>query len=250
MLLFFKNDRVFDNYWISTGGNASFLVNLLKKNRLTLADLQCIASGHLLLNSTDVGNILPIPILFQTGYLTIDKVEQDPGAPRQYTLKFPNYEVRQSFSSLWIDTVLEENGEEVLSQLRKCLRAGDTEQLQVLIKSALAKIPSDAYHRNTISRAEGYWQSAIGMFFAGASAEFSMETSSSQGRADLIAVKQGNVYIFEFKVKHAANAQKALQQIKDKDYAAPYRIEARQIFDAGVSFDEETREVEFAVEVL
>lgn len=248
MLLFFKEGCVFDNYWIGTGGNASFLMKLLKKNRVTLADLQRLASSNLLLNSTDVGNILPLPILFQTGYLTIDEVLQDPSAPRQYKLKFPNYEVRQSFSSLWIDTVLEENGEDVLNQLRQCLRAGDTEQLQVLIRSALAKVPSDAYRRNSIAHAEGYWQSAVGMYFAGASAEFIMEAASSRGRADLVAIEQGNVYLFEFKVKQTASAQEALEQINDKDYAAPYRSSAKQIFAIGVSFDEQTREIEFAVQ--
>ncbi|NOL49878.1 ATP-binding protein [Pelistega europaea] len=247
ILLFFKGGCAFDNYWMSTGGNASFLMKLLTSNEFSLADITRIAETSDLLASVDVGSLHPIPVLFQTGYLTIDKVFEEPGYLRQYTLKFPNYEVRQSLSSKWLQEVLKLDGRKAISDLRKCLRDGDIAQLQQLIKSAIASIPSDAYRRNNIAQFEGHWQSAIGMFFAGACADFIMEDASSQGRADLVAIEQGNVYIFEFKVKQAGTAQEALEQIKERNYAEKYRAEAKQIFEIGVSFDEATRAVNFAI---
>ncbi|NOL50267.1 ATP-binding protein [Pelistega europaea] len=250
ILLFFKGGCVFDNYWMGTGGNASFLMKLLTSDEFSLTDIARIAETNDLLGSVDVGGIRPIPVLFQTGYLTIDKVFEDPSAPRQYALKFPNYEVRQSLSSKWLQEVLKLDSKKALSDLRKYLREGDIEQLQQLIKSALARIPSDAYRRNTIAHSEGHWQSAIGMFFAGACTDFIMEDASSTGRADLVAIEQGNVYIFEFKVKQVANAQQALAQIKARNYAEKYRAGAKQIFEIGVSFDEETREADFAISAV
>ncbi|NOL50015.1 ATP-binding protein [Pelistega europaea] len=247
ILLFFKDGCAFDNYWMSTGGNASFLMKLLTSNEFSLADITRIAETSDLLASVDVGSLHPIPVLFQTGYLTIDKVFEEPGYLRQYTLKFPNYEVRQSLSSKWLQEVLKLDGRKAISDLRKCLRDGDIAQLQQLIKSAIASIPSDAYRRNNIAQFEGHWQSAIGMFFAGACADFIMEDVSSQGRADLVAIEQGNVYIFEFKVKQAGTAQEALEQIKERHYAEKYRAGAKQIFEIGVSFDEASREVNFAI---
>ncbi|NOL50013.1 ATP-binding protein [Pelistega europaea] len=247
ILLFFDGGCAFDNYWMSTGGNASFLMKLLTSNEFSLADITRSAETSDLLASVDIGSMHPIPVLFQTGYLTIDKVFEEPGYLRQYTLKFPNYEVRQSLSSKWLQEVLKLDGRKAISDLRKCLRDGDIAQLQQLIKSAIASIPSDAYRRNNIAQFEGHWQSAIGMFFAGACADFIMEDASSTGRADLVAIEQGNVYIFEFKVKQAGTAQEALEQIKERNYAEKYRAGAKQIFEIGVSFDEATRAVNFAI---
>lgn len=55
----------------------------------------------------------------------------------------------------------------------------------------------------------------------------------------------GNVYVFEFKMAHSGDAASALAQIKAKNYAEKYRATAKHVFEIGVSFDGETRELEF-----
>lgn len=59
--------------------------------------------------------------------------------------------------------------------------------------------------------------------------------------------EEGNIFVFEFKMKRAGDAQSALKQIREKRYADKYRAEAQQLFEVGVSFDGENREVVFAV---
>ena len=67
---FMDNHYRFDNYWFSTG-TPSFLIPFLKKDRI-------------------------IQMFYQTGYLTIDHLKRG-RAGRTYKLRFPNYEVEQSF---------------------------------------------------------------------------------------------------------------------------------------------------------
>ncbi|CDK30626.1 hypothetical protein [Candidatus Babela massiliensis] len=46
------------------------------------------------LGNFDIDNIPLVPLLFQTGYLTIADYDQ---ATQKFKLKFPNYEVKCSF---------------------------------------------------------------------------------------------------------------------------------------------------------
>ena len=53
----------------------------------------------------------------------------------------------------------------------------------------------------------------------------------------------GQVCLFEFKVVELAPEGRALQQLKEKDYAARYRGEDRPIHLIGVEFSREQRTV-------
>ena len=246
VLLFLDEGKRFQNYWINTG-NTTLLEYFFKKHEFELSEITKSIDLRNLISPADTGRMEALPVLFQTGYLTIDKVIDEPGQALTYSLKFPNLEVRQSLSQLWITSVMQVNGLEEVNNVRRCLRSGNVEKVQQMIKSAIAKIPSDVYRRNEIAKYEGHWQSMMGMYFAGACTDFILEDASHLGKADMTIKEGGYVYIFEFKVKTVMSAQQALAQIHEKKYAEQYRAEAKQIFEIGVSFDPETREVEFAV---
>jgi hypothetical protein len=94
---------------------------------------------------------------------------------------------------------------------------------------------------------EGYYASVMYAFLCSLSLDTRAEESSSKGRVD-IALRftlpngQKQVYIFEFKmVKGADGDGSALQQIKAKNYAAPYRDGQHRIFLIGMEFSAEVR---------
>jgi hypothetical protein len=61
----------------------------------------------------------------------------------------------------------------------------------------------------------------------------------------------GQVYLFEFKVVELAPEGRALQQIKDKGYAEPYRADGCPIHLIGVELSRKQRSVVgFEVETL
>lgn len=68
------------------------------------------------------------------------------------------------------------------------------------------------------------------------------EVISSHGRADMIVQTPDYVYIFEFKVD--STAVKALEQIKEKGYAAPFAADSRKLFLIGVTFSAATSTIE------
>ena len=50
------------------------------------------------------------------------------------------------------------------------------------------------------------------------------------------------VYIFEFKLDKSAD--EALAQIKEKEYALPYKADKRKLFEIGVSYDSQSRSLQ------
>lgn len=247
ILLFFKKGRDFDNYWFQTGGNNSFVMHLVEKEGFDLTTISQQTIGvSFLMNSMDIGQLAPLPVLFQTGYLTIDeKIILDDGV--KYRLKYPNLEVRQSFNRSFVDYITGGNQESKRDALKGALKVGDMTSIQEQVKLLFDCIPSDVYRKNNIAHYEGHWASVFFAFFMGCCRHIRLEEPTSQGRIDMVVEEQDYVYLFEFKMTHSGSAQSALQQIRDKRYADKYRATGRQIVEVGVSFDEESRTLEFAV---
>jgi len=92
---FFK-DNEFKNYWF-TSGTPNFLIKIFKEdfnignvfNTLTLDESE--------FDVFDIESLKQIPLLFQAGYLTIDKIETN-NHEIMYTLKVPNHEVETSIT--------------------------------------------------------------------------------------------------------------------------------------------------------
>ena len=99
ILLFIDENRVYKNYWFNSG-TPSFLIKLIKEQNYFLPKLESIKVGDELLDSFDIKNMNFEIVLFQTGYLTIDRVEIDEDDEIEYFLKVPNREVQQSINNL------------------------------------------------------------------------------------------------------------------------------------------------------
>jgi len=84
---------VFRDYWFETG-TPSFLVYQLQKTGYPLDNMTEEELSADTLNSIDIMDVNPLPLLYQSGYLTIK--EYDPEF-KTYRLGFPNREVREGF---------------------------------------------------------------------------------------------------------------------------------------------------------
>ena len=86
--------KKFKDYWFETG-TPTLLVNVMKQTSFdvtTLSDNVVVAAEYLN-GMQDIVN-RPVPLFFQTGYLTIK--DYDPEF-NEYTLGFPNVEVKNGF---------------------------------------------------------------------------------------------------------------------------------------------------------
>lgn len=87
----------FRNYWFETG-TPTFLIKLIKARNFALSQLDELQLEEIAFTSYEIERLEILPLLFQTGYLTIK--DYDPQR-NVYTLGYPNYEVENSFTS-WL----------------------------------------------------------------------------------------------------------------------------------------------------
>lgn len=81
------------NYWFETG-TPTFLVNLIKAKNFSIPSLDRAEANINDLSTIELDDIPIIPLLFQTGYLTITSYDAETD---NYHLNFPNLEVKSSF---------------------------------------------------------------------------------------------------------------------------------------------------------
>ena len=87
----------------------SQIVEGVKESRYFLPNLEHLEVDSFLTNSFDIEDLSLESILFQSGYLTVDKVERvfDNDI---YHLTFPNKEVRLAFNSYLIKSLIGDTG--------------------------------------------------------------------------------------------------------------------------------------------
>ncbi len=250
LLLLFQ-EREFRPWWFETA-TPTFLIDLLTARQTFVPRLEHLLASEHLLSAFDVDHIATEALLFQTGYLTIDKVHQL-GALIQYRLRYPNLEVRASLNGALLDQ-LGGRSPAIAAQtarLYALLRANDFPGLAQLFTAFFASIPGDWYRNNPIAQYEGFYASVFYAYFASLGLDLTPEETSHAGRLDLALRFNGQVYLFEFKVVELEPEGRALQQIKDRGYADMYRAGCEPIHLIGVEFSRERRAVVgFEVETL
>jgi hypothetical protein len=100
ILTFFKNKGKYQNYWYTTG-TPTFLMKMCRENHMYEFEEVSIHQDDL--GNFDIKNLKIIPVLFQTGYLTI--VKED--IFNSYVLGFPNMEVRESYLRHLLETYID-----------------------------------------------------------------------------------------------------------------------------------------------
>ncbi len=228
--------RKFKDYWFETG-TPTFLVNLLQNKNYELETLEgkrVMESALSTVNST-LSN--PIPVLYQSGYLTIKGYDPE---THFYTLGFPNKEVEKAFLSFllpYYTPIPDSEKAEFLNELIIDVHEGKPERflqrLQTLFAGQDYRIAGDK---------EIYFQNVVFLLFRLLSFYVRVEEPTSNGRMDFIIKTRDYIYILEFKLDHTA--EEALQQIKDKQYARPFQMDPRKLYLIGVNFSSETRTIE------
>lgn len=226
----------FGAYWFGTG-TPTFLVRRLKNMHF---DVQQFAKHTIYADDASITDYRAdnpdiVPLLYQTGYLTIVDYDRAAGL---YILGFPNKEVEYGFmKSLfpeYVPDAVPGSGKDIYT-LRLRLLEGDTESIRDILTALFAGIP---YTTND-APFEHYFQSVLYILFTLLGQFVQCEVRSSKGRADCILETEKFVYIFEFKLDKSA--AEALQQIEEQGYALPYKADTRQVFKIGVGFDSKER---------
>ena len=86
----------YKDYWFETG-TPTFLIELLKEHGYRLPDLNKEQVSAIVMSRIDSAPTNLIPIIYQTGYLTIKGYDE---RFKKYQLGFPNKEVEEGFLNL------------------------------------------------------------------------------------------------------------------------------------------------------
>ena len=245
-LLLLMREHAFRPYWFETG-TPTFLIDLLRSRQVMLPELGRPVTSEALLSTFDVELIATEALMWQAGYLTIDRVERIFGEYR-YHLRYPNQEVYQSLSNALLHawTGTQESPRTALNnkfRLGGLLLANDFAGMESLFTAFFASIPHDWFRNNPIAQYEGYYASVFYAYFASLGLDIVPEESSNAGRLDMAVRFNGNVYLFEFKVVELEPEGAALEQIKQRGYADKYRDRNEPIHLIGVEFSREQRKV-------
>ncbi|ADY36295.1 AAA-ATPase [Phocaeicola salanitronis DSM 18170] len=230
------DSQVFNDYWFETG-TPTFLVKLLQSKNYRLKDLEGKKVMSDVLSTTDTATSNPIPVLYQSGYLTIKGYDRK---MRIYTLGFPNEEVERGFFNFllpYYTPISNDDKASFLSDFVVAVDEGRPEDFLLLIQTMLAgqdyRIAGDA---------EKYFQNTFYLIFQLLGFNVVVEQATSQGRMDVTIQTDGYIYIIELKLDKTA--EEALRQIKDNQYARPFQADKRKLYLIGVNFSSETRTVE------
>jgi hypothetical protein len=241
--------RDFGYYWFQTG-TPTFLVNQLKNADFDPREFtQGISISAQSISDYRANGGSPIPILYQSGYLTIK--DYNPQVDK-YILGFPNEEVKYGFLNALLPVYLPQpsyGSDFFAGNFVEDLQKADVDAFMTRLKAFFASIP---YELN--DKTERYYQGIFYLLFTlmgqYTQAEVRSDSSSphSAGRADAVVITQEPhapelVYCFEFKLTGSGSAEEALQQIDEKGYLIPYTAGNRKLVKVGVEFDPATRTV-------
>ena len=218
----------FGSYWFETG-TPSYLVELLKQDRYLLPNLTEEQVSADFINSIDSVSKNPIPVIYQSGYLTIKGYDDE---FETYRLGFPNQEVEEGFTRYLVPFYTHiHQGESVFSiqQFIQDIRNGQPERFM----QRMATMLPDTDYR-IVGDAELYFQNAFYLISKMLGFYTEVERTTSDGRIDMIIKTHDYIYIMEFKLD--GTPQEALRQIEDKGYAKPFGMDGRKICRIGVNF--------------
>ena len=242
ILNFFANNKQFSNYWFESG-TPTFLIHLFKQQQFYIPNLESVEMNATDLQSFEIEKIPLLPLLLQTGYVTIKSVQRR-GTVTMYRLSYPNLEVRQSLN----DRLAEMNVDSIVKNatynaLNTVLVQHHFENLSTVLNSLFAAIPHDWYRNNNIQRYEGFYCATVYCYLIGLGYTAIAEDVTSQGKIDMTLMLDDSIVILEFKLTTQGDAQSALAQIKNQHYADKYRSQQKPIYLVGLSFDPEQRNV-------
>ncbi|MCL2065609.1 MAG: ATP-binding protein [Candidatus Cloacimonetes bacterium] len=228
LISFFKQER-FGAFWYASG-SPNFLIDLIKENPDDFSNIGSYEMSEFMLDASDFNRLEAVPLLFQSGYLTIKGIEFDGDLPI-YLLEVPNLEVNEAFNKNIIAAFTNSgytNVETSRREIGKALRNGNLQIVLEMLRRLFASIPYNLH-----VSLEAYYHS---IFFAVMNVlgfKVESEVSGSKGRIDALLDLGDVAYIFEFKYENCPND--ASVEIKEELYRKALSEGMAQINDKGYS---------------
>lgn len=232
----FANMQI-DNYWFATG-TPTYLVELMKQHNYNVEEIEDIVTSGPVLDSIDAASTDPVPVIYQSGYLTIKDYNEE---FENYTLGFPNREVEQGFFRFLLPNYASVSVTKSPYEIQRFVeevRKGDVDSFLSRLQTFFDDIPYELAPRDR----EVHYQNILYIVFKLMGFHAEVEYHTSRGRVDLVLKTSDYIYVMEFKLD--GTAEEAMAQIDKKGYASAFAADGRKVVKVGVNFSSETRTID------
>jgi hypothetical protein len=240
------NENKLKSYWSGTG-NPTFLMKLIRENPLEYIEAETYPMSETILDAVDIYNVDLVPLLFQSGYLTIDRLattEEGLVSDEDYILRSPNLEVNKVFGNIILEamTSLKEiSVTKVSNMIKKALTNLDSTLLAQAFREILTW-PRCFVHIPY----ERYYQTIFHLVLKSLNYKVKAEENTYKGRTD-IGIYFGKNTFFLVDIKHkklddpekVSEADKAeylaqllsegKEQVSERDYAHDYENDGLKV---------------------
>ena len=227
------------NFWFSTG-TPTMLVDVMRQHNIVMPQLEDMRVPLDRLDAPTERIADPIPVLFQSGYLTLK--DYDP-FDMEWTLGFPNEEVYRGFARSFYNYYMEQyvGSKDAVGNAFNSLRRGRItfEQFIGVIRKWYAGIP---YSITDKIQGEQLYQVLLYAVLAACNADVHAEEQTSDGRMDIALKMPETIYILE--LKYDKTAAEATAQIIEKDYAVRFAADPRPVYAVGLNVSADHRTIE------
>ena len=241
--------RAFDgcntsHYWFESGTMTSLIEHLQHFPEFNPLDFDGVELELGDFNAPCERSRTPIPLLYQSGYLTIDSYDREMDS---YILHFPNYEVRQGMvygmTNYLMDTDDLGRNATILAMAR-AVKRGELSAMLLQLRSYIASLPYDIISKKewmARKQREAFYKLLMYVVFSLLNSKVDTEVKSILGRADVVIKTKSDIFVLELKVDDTV--EHALEQIDSKGYAIPYEADGRKVTKCGVTISSEARNI-------
>ncbi len=227
-----------NHYWFGTGSSSS-LVGMLRNRKLDLGKIGSQHVGPSAFYAPIEDARSAIPLLYQSGYLTIK--DQD-GTSGKYLLDFPNEEVREGLTqgllAGYVGRDVTESDVDEAKEIAGLIRAGKMADAIARSGEYLERVgfTNEKY-------GEDHYQAMLYLLFRMGDLDVRAEVRTSAGVIDMLVLASDAIYVIELKLDRSAMA--AIRQIDQKGYARTIANAnpGRRVFRVGINFSSKTRTV-------
>ncbi len=232
-----------DPYWFETG-TPTFLVKRIKARGTFPPSINGKRCTREDLFSVGLYDRNPLPLMFQTGYLTIGSYNKE---LNMYVLRFPNYEVEIGFYRqllpIYAPEVRDPDSQFNFTDFKLDLYEGRPESFMKRLATLLKDLPGED-HNEAAYRAITYLMAVL------CGTKAIAEHHGYKGRSDIEVSTGRYIYIFEF--KYNKSVREAMDQIKSRDYAGRFAMDRRPVYLIAANFhdNKESRGLEYEIKSL
>lgn len=226
-----------EDYWCQSGV-PTILSKSILRNDFDISTLNGKKVDKSSLTDLSIYALNPIPLFYQTGYLTLKAYEP---RRRRFTIGYPNREVETSILNNILELYLPSSQEKkgFVYDMEDALVEGNPKEFLKLLSAFLADIPNQLH--KYVARYENYYHTIFYCLTTLIGLDVEAEYSTSEGFIDMLIKTADYIYVIELKVN--GTAEDAMAQIEAMHYAVPFATDPRRLIKIGLGFSADTHNI-------